>query len=131
MQMQGVSASRHEKEREEMSDITCDKCGAYTDVESCTCKENAEIESLKQKLAHEHENFLTIHRENMELAARIVDLKDNLDSKCNELMRYRDVLEYLVDQDWRRNRGAGVESVIRRANNALNQSALQSLRGGK
>ena len=60
-----------------------------TDMMRETASENVrlkkEILSLKSKLEREHENFLSVHRENMALAARNVELVSKLD-KCREAL---------------------------------------------
>lgn len=61
----------------------------------------AEIASLKAKLEKEHENFLAVHRHNMEIVGRNMELKSKLEAR-DEVIRncelvIKTLLEFYID----------------------------------
>ena len=54
---------------------------------------------LEAKLATEHENFLAVHRENMELCARNVELKAKLE-KAREFIKVIDEVDLFPEEEY-------------------------------
>lgn len=63
----------------------------------------AEIDSLKAALEKEHENYLSVHRDNMELASRNMDLKAELQEAKEDAKQIREAFntQWQTDQKWK------------------------------
>lgn len=76
----------------------CEICSASSKNMTADQKE---IASLKSKLEKEHENFLAVHRHNMEIVGHNMELKSKLEAK-DEVIRncelvIKTLLEFYID----------------------------------